>query len=154
MSDLAYSVEREYPVPIDRMWHAWTDASALQEWYAPTGLAVVSGSTVSEPVIGGRWATAVDASAYGHVAYFWGRYSEVDEPMRVVHSMSYSQDESDFLEHSDEAEQHLVTIDMEPRGEGCWVRFAQYGDMPAEQAQMAQQGLESYFDSLGNFLTR
>ena len=154
MNDLAYSVEREYSVPVDCMWHAWTDSDALQEWYAPTDLVVVPGSTVSEPVIGGRWATAVDASAYGHIAYFWGRYSEVDEPRRLMHSMSYSQDEADFLEHSDDAEQHLVVIDIETREVGCLVRFAQYGDMPAEQAQMAQQGMESYFDSLGNFLTR
>lgn len=154
MSELAYSVEREYDVPIDRMWSAWADADALQEWYAPTDLRVVAGSTVSEPVVGGRWATAVDASAYGHNAYFWGRYTEVEEPTRLAHSMSYSQAEADFLEHSDDAEKHLVVIDIEPRGESTWVRFAQYGEMPAEQAKMAQAGMESYFDSLGAYLSR
>ena len=41
---------------------------------------------------------------------------------------------------------------MDSRDGGTWVRFAQYGDMPAEQAAMAQAGMESYFDSLGKHL--
>jgi len=34
------------------------------------------------------------------------------------------------------------------------VRFAQCGQMPADQAAMAQAGMESYFDSLGEYLAR
>jgi uncharacterized protein YndB with AHSA1/START domain len=53
-SALAYSVERTYPVDVDRMWSAWTDAPELEQWYAPTDLSVVPGSVVSDAVIGGR----------------------------------------------------------------------------------------------------
>jgi uncharacterized protein YndB with AHSA1/START domain len=31
-SALAYSVERTYPVDVDRMWRAWTDAAELEQW--------------------------------------------------------------------------------------------------------------------------
>ena len=34
MADLAYSVERTYPVDTEIMWRAWTDASALEQWYS------------------------------------------------------------------------------------------------------------------------
>jgi len=34
-----------------------------------------------------------------------------------------------------------------------WVKFSQFGDLPAEEAPRAQAGIENYFDSLGNFLT-
>jgi uncharacterized protein YndB with AHSA1/START domain len=149
---LAYSVERTYPVDGDRMWRAWTDAAELEQWYAPTDLSVVPGSVVSDPVIGGRWAVADDATAYGHIAYFWGRYDDVTPHSRLIHSLSYSQDEADFIAHDDDAPSHDIVIDMEPRDGGTWVRFAQYGDMPAEQAAMAQAGMESYFDSLGQHL--
>ena len=151
-NNLAYSVERRYPVEPGAMWRAWTDVSALEQWYAPTELSVVPGSVVSEAVEGGRWAVAVDASAYGHIAYFWGRYTEVDPGRRLVHGLSYSQDEAEFIARDDEAPRHDIVIDMESRDEGTWVRFAQYGDMPSEQAAMAQAGMESYFDSLGAFL--
>ena len=151
-SPLAYSVERVYPVDAERMWHAWTEAAALESWYAPTDLSVVPGSVVSDPVIGGRWAVAVDATAYGHIAYFWGRYDEVDHGRRIIHGMSYSQDEQEFLRHDDDAPSHDIVVDFESRDDGTWVRFAQYGEMPADQAAMAQAGMESYFDSLGAYL--
>ena len=148
MAELAYSVERTYPVSVDRMWSAWTKAAELEAWYSPTDLSVVPGSVESDPVEGGRWTVAVDASAYGHIAYFWGRYTEVVPGSRLVHTMSYSQDEADFMARDDEAPHHDIVIDVEQRDDGTWVRFAQYGDMPAEQAVMAQAGMESYFDSL------
>ena len=154
MNDLAYSVERTYPVGMDAMWRAWTNADELEQWYAPTELSVVSGSVVSEAFEGGRWAVAVDASAYGHIAYFWGRYTEVIPGARLVHGLSYSQDEAEFTARDDDAPHHDIVIDMERRDGGTWVRFAQYGDMPAEQAAMAQAGMESYFDSLALHLGR
>jgi len=154
MEDLAYSVERQYDVPIELMWHAWTDAEALEDWYAPTDLSVVPGSVVSEVIEGGRWAVAVDATAYGHIAYFWGRYAEVMPSTRITHTLCYSQDPDEFVVRDDEAPHHDIVIDMEPRDGGTWVRFAQYGEMPADQAAMAQAGMESYFDSLGAYLAR
>lgn len=102
-SALAYSVERTYPVDVDQMWRAWTDARALEQWYAPTDLHVVPGSVVSDAVEGGRWAVAVDATAYGHIAYFWGRYDDVSPGSRLIHTLSYSQNEADFIAHDDDA---------------------------------------------------
>ena len=154
MTDLAYSVERTYPVDTDTMWSAWTQASALEQWYAPTELKVVAGSVVSEAIEGGRWAVAVDASSYGHIAYFWGRFTEVIPQRRLVHGLAYSQDESEFFARDDEAPHHDIVIDMEPRDDGTWVRFAQYGEMPADQAAMAQAGMESYFDNLRIYLSK
>lgn len=153
-SALAYSVERTYPVDADRMWSAWTEASELEQWYSPTDLSVVPGSVVSDAVEGGRWAVAVDATAYGHIAYFWGPYTKVIPGRRLAHGLAYSQAEADFVARDDDAPRHDIVIDMEPRDGGTWVRFAQYGDMPADQAAMAQAGMESYFDSLGVHLAR
>jgi hypothetical protein len=49
-------------------------------------------------------------------------------------------------------ENHLIVIDFDNRGDSSWVRFSQFGEMPDGQAEQAQAGMESYFDSLGNFL--
>ena len=43
-----YSVEREYPVSIDHLWRAWTDASELESWYFPTDVSSTKGATISE----------------------------------------------------------------------------------------------------------
>lgn len=149
-----YFVEREYPVSIDRLWSAWTSPTELQDWYSPTDLSVVPGSVVSENFIGGRWAVGVDVSAHGFNAYFWGRYSEVEINKKLVHTLCYSQDEKEFIERDDNAPAHTVVIDFEDRDGNSWCRFSQFGEMPAEQAEMSRQGMISYFDNLQAHLSK
>lgn len=149
-----YSVEREYPVVVTALWHAWMDESALQDWYSPTDLSVVRGSVVSEPVVGGWWTVGVDVSAHGFNAYFFGTYSELIENKKIVHSMNYTQDENEFKARDITDEAHRIEIDFEDRGKNSWVRFTQFGEMPAEQAEGAKAGMESYFDNLGRYLVK
>lgn len=111
-----YFVEREYEVSIEKLWSAWTSTEALERWYSPTDLSVVPGSAVSENNVGGRWAVAVDVSAHGFNAYFWGRYSVVEPNKKLVHTLCYSQDETEFITRDDNAPGHTIVIDFEERG--------------------------------------
>jgi uncharacterized protein YndB with AHSA1/START domain len=149
-----YFVEREYDANIDELWNAWTSADALGQWYSPTELSVVPGSVVTENYIGGRWAVAVDVSAHGFNAYFWGRYSEFETNKKLVHTLCYSQDEKEFLAQDDNAPAHTIVIDFEERDRKSWCKFTQIGEMPAEQAEMSRQGMLSYFDNLERFLSK
>ena len=149
-----YSVEREYSTDIETMWHAWTNAAALESWYFPTSLGSVPGTYASDAVVGGIWAAAVDVPDFGFVAYFWGRYSAVEKHKRLVHSMSYSQVESEFLARPADAPAHRVEVDFEDRGDKVWVRFTQFGEMPEEQIEATKAGMGTYFDSLANYLDR
>lgn len=149
---LLYSVEREYAHPVARLWSAWTNAAELEQWYSPTVLSVVPGSAVSDTSVGGRWAIAVDVPMNDMVAYFWGRYSAVQPNVQLVHSLSYSQDEVEFIARDDNAPAHRIVIDFEDRGERSWMRFTQFGEMPDEQAEASRQGMESYLDSLEGYL--
>ena len=150
--EFLYSVEREVAAPIARVWQAWMSAAELEKWYSPTILSVVPGSALSESEVGGRWAIAVDVSANGFNAYFWGRYQELETEKRIVHTMCYSQDELEFALKSDDAPSHRVEIDFDTRGDKTWVRFSQFGELPEGQASAAQEGMESYFDNLEAFL--
>lgn len=152
MSNHLYSVEREFDATVDQMWHAWTDASALERWYSPTVLSVVPGSAVSEACVGGWWTVAVDVPDNGFVAYFYGQYSEVIDGSRLVHTLYYTQDADEFAARDLTVEHHRIEIDIEPRGDKTWARFAQFGELPEGQAEQAQAGMESYFDNLGLFL--
>ena len=149
-----YSVEREYPVKVSGLWHAWMDEAALQAWYSPTDLAVVAGSVTSEPIVGGWWTDDVDVSAHGFNAYFFCTYSELIDNQKIVHSMNYTQDENEFKARVMTDDAHRIEIDFEDRGENSWVRFTQFGELPADQAEGAKAGMESYFDNLGIYLTR
>ncbi|CAB4332550.1 unannotated protein [freshwater metagenome] len=149
-----YSVEREYPVPISALWDAWMNPDALSAWYSPTDLSVLAGSVVSENKIGGWWTVGVDVTKYGFKAYFWGTYSELELNKKIVHSMNYSQDAEEFAARVVTADAHTIEIDFDDRGDSSWVRFTQFGELPADQAEGAKTGMESYFDNLGIYISR
>ena len=148
-----YSVEREYPVTVSKLWSAWMEADALQLWYSPTDLSVVPGSVVSEPIVGGWWTVGVDVSQFGFNAYFFGTYSELEENKRIIHSMNYTQDLAEFEARVITPDAHTIEIDFEDRGQSSLVRFTQIGELPEEQSEGAKAGMESYFDNLGIYLS-
>lgn len=146
-----YTVEREFPVSIEKLFAAWTEADQLERWYCPVFLTVIPGSATSETRVGGNWAIAVDVSANGFNAYFWGEYSEMIPNKKLVHSLNYSQSEEEFLLRGKSHDSHTIAIDFQDRGERAWVRFTQFGELPHEQVEAAREGMESYLDNLENF---
>ncbi len=152
--DPLYTVERTYPQSVEVVWHAWTDADELEQWYAPVELSVVPGSVTSEAREGGAWSVGVDVPMHGFVAWFFGRYTEVVPHQRLAHTMHYTQDEDDFLARREEADPHTVTIDLAETPEGTWVRWQQFGFLPEEQVPATKAGMESYFESLARHLDR
>jgi uncharacterized protein YndB with AHSA1/START domain len=149
-----YSVEREYPVSIGDLWSAWTDPKKLEAWYFPTALKSVPGATESELRLGGLWACGVDVAEFGFVAYFYGKYTKIEHEKLIEHTLHYTQSKEEFQTKDFETESHLIVLDFEDRGESSWVKFSQYGELPEGQAAQAQAGMESYLDSLSNFLAK
>ncbi|MEI8057925.1 MAG: SRPBCC domain-containing protein [Actinomycetes bacterium] len=151
-ADLLYVVEREFAHPVDRLWYAWTDAAALEQWYCPTELAVVPGSVVSEIEVGGAWTAAVDVAAHGFVAYFFGRYTRIEPLTALEHTMSFTMSEQEFAARDVAAPSHVVVVEFVDRGQHTWVKFAQFGELPEGEPDRAKAGMETYFDSLQAFL--
>ena len=147
-----YSVEREYTQPMSRIWEAWTDAAQLEAWYHPTVLKNVVGSSVSEPVVSGNWAIAVDVPEHNMQSCFWGQYTAVEEGKLLEHTMFYTQDPAEFAAKNLSGEFAKIVVDFEERPTGSWVRFTQYGELPEEHIPLAKAGMESYFQSLADFL--
>jgi uncharacterized protein YndB with AHSA1/START domain len=149
-----YSVEREYPVSINDLWSAWTDPAKLEAWYFPTALKSVPGATTSELHIGGLWTCAVDVAQFAFIAYFFGKYTKIEQEKLIEHTLHYTQSKEEFEAKNFDSESHLIVLDFEDRGDRSWVKFSQYGELPEGQAAQAQAGMESYFDSLSNFLAK
>lgn len=148
-----YSVEREYPVSIDRLWRAWTDASELESWYFPTDLGSTKGATVSDLVIGGMWSCGVEVPEQGFTAYFFGHYSKIVQNKLVEHTLNYTTSVEEFAKKDLTADSHLIRIEFEDRGSNSWSKFSQFGELPEGQAEMAQAGMNSYLESLARFLS-
>jgi uncharacterized protein YndB with AHSA1/START domain len=152
MFEFLYSVEREYPVSIETLWQAWTDSAALQDWYHPVDLSCVPNSVENKSEIGGIWSVSVDVPEHEFVAYFYGTYTEVIEHTIMRHTMCYTQSKTEWEARDMTAPHHDIVLDFEDRGGKSWVKFSQFGEMPAEQIELTKAGMESYFDSLSNHL--
>ncbi|MEI6701469.1 MAG: SRPBCC domain-containing protein [Actinomycetota bacterium] len=148
-----YSVERVFPHPIQVAWDAWTNSDALQSWYHPTELPSVPGSASSDARVGGKWSIGIDASKFGFVPYFYGSYTSVEPLVQLVHTMHYTESPEEFELADATTESHEVVIDFAEVPSGTSIRFTQFGTLPEGEAERAQAGMESYFDSLGIYLT-
>lgn len=148
-----YSVEREYPVSIDLLWKAWTDATELESWYFPTDLSSTKGATVSDLTIGGLWTCGVEVPEQGFTAYFYGQYTKIVQDQLIEHTLHYTTSAEDFAKKDFTTESHLIRIEFEVRGSSSWSKFSQFGELPEGQAEMAQAGMNSYLESLARFLS-
>ena len=149
-----YSVEREFPVSIDRLWRVWTDASELEAWYHPTDLSTTKGATVSDLIIDGLWSCGVEVPAQNFTAYFFGQYTEIVHNELLEHTLHYTTSTEEFEKKDFSTESHLIRIEFEDRGPNSWSKFSQFGELPEGQAEMAQAGMNSYLESLSNYLTK
>jgi uncharacterized protein YndB with AHSA1/START domain len=152
-SDFAYSVEREFDIPVDILWAAWTDPIALEAWYHGVGHSVVPGSVNSVPEVGGLWTVAIEVPELDFVAYFYGKYTAVVENARIEHTLHFTDSAAEFALRDFNTEHHQILIEFESRDFRSWVKFSQFGDLSESDAIEAQAGIESYFDSLENYLT-
>lgn len=149
-----YSVEREYPVSIDRLWKAWTEASELESWYFPTDLGSTKGATVSELTVGGLWTCGVEVPEQGFTAYFFGKYSVIQKNKLLEHTLHYTTSPDEFEAKDFTTQSHLIRIEFEDRGNNSWSKFSQFGELPEGQAEMAQAGMKSYLESLALHLRK
>ncbi len=69
------------------------------------------------------------------------------------HTMHYTESAEAFLTADASTEFHEVTITFRESFGGTEVCFTQFGTMPDGEAEQAKAGMESYFDSLGAYLT-
>ena len=112
----------------------------------------VPGTTRSELHIGGLWSCAVQVPQRESISYFYGKYSLIEGNHRLEHSMHYTESKEDFKIMDFNTPAHEIVADFESRNGKSWARFSQFGEAPAAQVALMTQGIESYFDSLENFL--
>lgn len=94
---------------------------------------------------------AIDVPQFNFVAYFYGQYQAIETNRQLKHTLHYTQSADEFALRDMSTPSHLIVIDFEDR-DRLLACFSQFGELPEGQADQAQAGMESYFDSLGIFL--
>lgn len=146
-----YSVEREFSVPVEKLWQAWTTASELEVWYHGTEHQSVPGATRSDLQIGGIWTCGVHVPGRDFDSFFFGKYTEIETNVHFEHTLHYTESLEEFKEMDFSTPSHLIKVEFISRGTNSWCKFSQFGEAPADQVALMVIGIGSYFDSLENF---
>jgi uncharacterized protein YndB with AHSA1/START domain len=152
MDATSYTVIREIPFSAEKIYQAWTDEQQIPQWYGPVGMNTKEGSVSSDARVGGNWsATVVDPQGGQH--QFTGEYHEVVPNQKLVYTLDYSNPDMPNMPKYPDGVHEVVTLTIEDKGASSVLTFTQNGFLPAAQIPYAQAGMESYFDSLVNFLS-
>lgn len=149
--DFLYSVEREVNHSLETLWRAFTETAALQSWYHPTDLNVAAGTAISEAHVGGKWQIAIEVPD-GSTHCFYGHYTHVESQKYLEHTMHYTVAIDEMKKFDETTPFHIVKIRFEDHDGKGYVHWSQFGELPEGQAEMAQAGMNSYLDSLEQYL--
>ena len=91
-----FVISREYDVPRERVWQAWTEAERLQQWFAPAGMKSVYSKLDLRP--GGRYHYCLRTPEGKDI---WGRWAirEVAKLEKLVFVVSFSDEKGGISRH-------------------------------------------------------
>ena len=145
MADLlGITITRVFDASRERVWKEWTEPERFADWFGgPTS--EVPLSTVSMDVRpGGFWRLTMFAEPGRREIHWKGEYREVDEPERLVFTVSNRAGDDVY---------ELVTVVFTDLGDGrTEMHFEQRGRMTAKQYERAGEGWSSFFDRIAERL--
>src|SRR4051812_27371545 len=140
MADTGFTITRVFDAPRERVWLEWTEPARFADWYGGAD-ADIPLSTVSMDVReGGAWRATMFFGPDRREIRWKGEYREVDEPSRLVLTISDRPDDDAF---------ELVIVELADLGDGrTEMQFEQRGGMSPEQYERAGQGWSGFFDRM------
>jgi uncharacterized protein YndB with AHSA1/START domain len=138
--ELGITLTRVFDAPRERVWREWTEPERFADWYGGAECEIPV-STVSMDVRpGGAWRATMYCDPDRREIHWKGEYREVDEPGRLVFTVSDQPGDELF---------ELVTVVLTDLGDGrTEMLFEQRGHMAPEQYERAGQGWSGFFDRM------
>jgi uncharacterized protein YndB with AHSA1/START domain len=130
-----FSVSREFPVPRERVWRAWTEVERLQQWMSPKGMTVIAAKLDLRP--GGSYHYGMRMADGREM---WGKWliREVKRPERLVFVNTFSDAQGGLTRHPfapDWPAQMLSTITFAEKGKGTLLTI-QWEPVEASAAEL------------------
>lgn len=134
-------MERELDAPRELVYRAWTDPAQFAVWFG--GHQARLEDVVMDVRPGGAWSARMVLDG-GHEISWAGEFVELDEPARIVLTLTDAPDE-------DPGEP--LTVDLEDLGGRTRMVVVQRGNALTEaQYEQAQAGWEHFFDVMAELL--
>jgi uncharacterized protein YndB with AHSA1/START domain len=138
-----FVVTRVFDAPRESVWREWTSPEAFADWFGGPDSEVPLDSVAMDVRPGGAWRATMYAGPDRREIRWKGEYREVDEPERLVFTLSDR--EGDAYE--------LVTVVLRDLGDGrTEMQFEQRGGMRPEDYERAKAGWGGFFDRIAERL--
>ncbi len=139
MADFGITTTRVFDAPREKVWREWTEPERFADWFG--GEAEVPLASVAMDVRkGGTWRLTMFAGPERREIHWKGEYLEVDEPERLVFTIS---------DQPGDAAAQLVTVVLADLGGGrTELRLEQRGRLSADEYRRATDGWSSFLDRM------
>ena len=137
------TITRTFDAPRERVWSAWTDPEAIEQWLCPEEFSVEFAEGDLRP--GGRWRSGM-RSPDGDAFVVCGEYREIVPPERLVFTHAW-EDEAGEPGH-----ETLVTVLLEAVGDRTSLTFSQVGLASVESRDSHEEGWNEVLDHLASHL--
>ena len=136
-------VERVIRASAERVFRAWTEASAMRDWFAPDGFTIPEASVDARP--GGAFRVRMRApDGTDHVAF--GTFRRVEPPRRLEFTWSWES------APPDEARETRVTVELKEEGGATRIVLLHEGFASDEERASHEGGWTSCLDRLTRML--
>jgi uncharacterized protein YndB with AHSA1/START domain len=121
------------------VWREWTEPEAFADWFGGPASDVPLESVMMDVRVGGGWRLTMLAEPGRREIHWHGEYLEVDEPERLVFTVS----------DQPEGPGEVVTVELREAAAGrTEMRFRQAGQLPPDLYERAKEGWGVFFDRL------
>ena len=143
MAEPGITIVRVFDAPRERVWREWTEPERFADWFGGVESEVPLSSVSMDVRPGGSWQLTMFA-ARGEI-HWNGEYREVDEPERLVFTVTDQPGEQAF---------ELVSVVLTDLGDGrTEMHFEQRGGgLSPEEYERAGQGWSGFFDRIAERL--
>jgi uncharacterized protein YndB with AHSA1/START domain len=142
MAEPGITMTRVFDAPRERVWREWTEPERFADWFGGPDWEVPLSTVVMDVREGGRLRLTMHFG--GREIHWKGEYLHVDEPERLVFTIS---------DRADEDRYELVTVLLTDLGDGrTEMRFEQRGHLRPDQYRYTREGWSGFFDRVAERL--
>jgi uncharacterized protein YndB with AHSA1/START domain len=136
------TIKRHYPVPVERVFKAWTDPQALRQWFGPSDEGKILGSE-TDLKVGGRYRIVMQMPS-GEQHRVGGVYREIVPNEKLVFTWAWE---------STPERESVVTVQMKSAGGGTDMTLTHEHFFDEAARDRHQHGWIGTLERLGRFLS-
>jgi uncharacterized protein YndB with AHSA1/START domain len=144
LTEYGITIARVFDAPCARVWAEWTEPASFSDWFGGPDGDVPLDTVVMDVRSGGAWRLTMFAEPGRREIHWHGEYLEVDEPQRLVFTIS---------DRTGGDRYEVVSVQLTELEDGrTEMHFEQRGPLPPEVYEATKQGWGVFFDRLAERL--